>query len=355
MDPSIEEKEAIESQDTADSAGIDRRTFLRAGAAVGAAALSLPALLDTASAAQGQALSQGDVDVLRFLAAAELIEEDLWRQYTEFAEGNEGYREVLESLDEGLPQYISDTTDDERSHADFINAFLRSRHAQPVNLDRFRTLPAVDAEGADQSTMRLTNLRSLNVDTSWFMRYRGAGNPDFGDTFPQIANIRNRAAVPTSDGLSDDQLKAAAYTAAFHFPTVEQGGTSLYVNMLGKVRRIETLRIVASIGPVEAIHFSVFQGSLEDMEEFDAGGGLIFPDLENMEELAEAVMPKPCTFLQRDLPRCSVIRPTSEAKAGAVAATNAMIASNLFLGQSPTFLRELRTLAERADRASRGF
>jgi hypothetical protein len=46
--------------------------------------------------------------------------------------------------------------------------------ARAVNLDEFRTLPSSKATGATQIG-RLTNLRSLDVDTSWYVRYRSTG------------------------------------------------------------------------------------------------------------------------------------------------------------------------------------
>jgi hypothetical protein len=330
---------------------MDRRTFLKQGAMAGVAVTPIAGLLASASVADGGHIPPGDAAILQFLAAAELIEEDLWQQYAELSEGNPVYKEMLEGLDEAYPNYIGDATADEHSHHAFINAFLSHRNVQPVNLDRFRTLPSVDVEGANQIG-RLTNLRALNVDTSWFWRYRGSGNPDFGDSFPQIATIQGRPSVPTSNSMTDDEIKAAAFTAAFHFPTIEQGGTSLYVNMLTKVSHLDTLKVVASIGPVEAIHFSVFQGSLEEMEAFTAPNGQVFPDLANMEE-TEDVLPVPCTFFNANFPPCSVVRPISDSKAGAMAAVNALKSSNLFQGQSQQFIRELERLAQRADNARR--
>src|SRR5205807_7728712 len=50
------------------------------------------------------------------------------------------YQNALEQLDEDMPQYIADNTDDELSHATFLNAFLHSMGQPDVNLDQFRTL-----------------------------------------------------------------------------------------------------------------------------------------------------------------------------------------------------------------------
>jgi hypothetical protein len=37
-------------------------------------------------------LARGDVAILKFLAAVEILESDLWQQYNELALGNESYR-----------------------------------------------------------------------------------------------------------------------------------------------------------------------------------------------------------------------------------------------------------------------
>src|SRR5207253_7945298 len=177
-----------------------RRSFLRnlgLGAALlapGAALLSssAKALAKNGNEKEKNALTRGDVAILQLLAAAELIETDLWKQYNELGGVNapdSGYKAGLVILDGDQPQYIADNTDDEISHAAFLNAYLRSKGAQPVNLDEFRTLPSSKATGARQKG-RLTNLQSLDVDTSWYMRYRSTQNPDLGASFPQAVDIR---------------------------------------------------------------------------------------------------------------------------------------------------------------------
>jgi hypothetical protein len=65
---------------------------------------------------------------------------------------------------------------------------------QPVNLDDFRTLHSSAAMGAAQKA-RLMNHTALTVDTSWWLRYRSPGNPDFGDVFPQLINIVEQPAT----------------------------------------------------------------------------------------------------------------------------------------------------------------
>jgi hypothetical protein len=146
---------------------IHRRFFLQGlGIASASSALlpaaSLFAAKPTQASEQEQhgQLSRGDAAILRFLAAAELIESDLWTQYNELGGvdgGNPAYIAALENRDGDMPQYITDNTDDELSHAAFLNAYLKSRGAQPVNLDAFRTLPSSQATGAKQIG-RLTNL-----------------------------------------------------------------------------------------------------------------------------------------------------------------------------------------------------
>src|SRR6202050_1312961 len=199
------------------SSTVDRRSFLKGSllagsAAVGAGLLTSGTLARAkASTQESSSLNKGDVAILRFLAAAELIESDLWTQYAELGGiGTNGpievnpnqtlnnYQVALSNLDGDGPQYISSNTLDEVSHATFLNAYLESKGAPPVDLDKFRTLRGSQATGSS-GKLRLTNLMHLNVDTSWFIRYRSATNPDFGATFPQAITITNRTAIPITD------------------------------------------------------------------------------------------------------------------------------------------------------------
>ena len=163
-----------------------RRSFLK-GIGIAGAALSAGTLLATRADAgdddRSGSLTRGDAAILRFLAAAEIIETDLWLQYQElggvqdtefssFIGGNPLYTKALAILDEDMDQYIHANTDDEVSHFEFINAYLTSKGASPVNLDKFRTLPGSQATGSNKSKLRLTNLMNLNVDTSFWTRYR---------------------------------------------------------------------------------------------------------------------------------------------------------------------------------------
>ena len=344
------------THDLTDSA---RRDFLKHGAFAGAALGAAMTGGDVFSPVRAKAapldggLDAGDAAILRFLAAAELIEHDLWQQYAELGENNPGYKEALEGIDDDMVDYAVDVTEDELSHHEFINAFLAANGAIPVDLDEFRTIPPPDVTGI-LPTPRLTNLTRLSVDTSFYNRYRGTGNPDFGDTFPQIATIRDQPGIPTSNGLSGKRLGAIARVATFHFASIEVGGTSLYDSFLTKVTTPDVLRIVGSIYATEAIHYAIFEDTFGGITAFqNASGTLVVPDLTEGKHDSEHVMPKRCVFLRRDLPTCSVIRPSSTENGGALAAVRALTASNLFDGQSLKFFRTLRRLAIAADAAIR--
>src|ERR1700728_2228229 len=193
---------------------VDRRSFMKTGLLTGGAAAVGVGLLASKSSAQERGrLNQGDAAILRFLAAAELIEADLWTQYAELGGiGNDqpievnptpnpplnNYQVALSNLDSDGPQYIASNTLDEVSHATFLNAYLVSRGAEPVNFSQFETLKGSTAQGSSLKP-RLTNLMNLNVDTSWFVRYRSATNPDLGATFPQAITINNVTAIPRTD------------------------------------------------------------------------------------------------------------------------------------------------------------
>jgi hypothetical protein len=142
------------------------------------------------------------------------------------------------------------------SHATFINAYLASKAAEPVDLDRFRNLPSSMASGAKQIG-RLTIIMNLAVDTSWYIRYRSTTNPEFGATYPQALTIVDRPGIPrdNADFSDADHIQAIANTAAFHFAMIEQGGSSLYITLAQKVTNLEVLKIVASIGGDEVAHF----------------------------------------------------------------------------------------------------
>jgi hypothetical protein len=338
---------------SAGSGPIRRRTALQA---LGIAGVALGSGLGGASRALAAGITPGDVAILKFVAAAEILESDLWLQYQELAMGNTAYNAALMKLDEDMPQYISDNTDDELSHAAFLNAYLTSVGAQPVNLDAFRTLPSSPAKGAAK-TARLTNLTALTVDTSWWLRYRSPGNPDLGDTFPQLINIVKQPAIPLRDNHSADEIQAIANTAGFHFAAIEQGGTSLYASLIPKATDLDVVRILVGIGGSEVNHFAIWHDKAGNAPAVTVGS-LVFPDLGKLDgdesKQKNLIMPEPCKFLRADLPACSVIRPSSTEKGGAVAAATGLTNSGLFTGQSAAFFSALNALAADADKAVRG-
>jgi len=361
--PNMKETTIEHSKDS-----LSRRSFLSKSLAVGAGTISVGLLADTAKASGG--VTAGDAAILRFLAAAEIIESDLWQQYNELGgiqdsevpggSGNAAYTDALGVLDGDMPQYVHDNTDDEFTHWHFLNAFLVSVGAQPVNLDAFRTLPSSKATGAQQIG-RLTNLLHLNVDTSWWLRYRSGHNPDFGFVFPQFINISNRPAIPPSDLPSgSDAIQAIANTAAFHFAAIEQGGSSLYSALGLGVTNLTVLKILFGIGGVEVNHFAIWHDKAGNAPAvtIPGVGGVAFPDLGsfdgNQSRQLNLIMPEPCTFIDPTLPACSVIRPSSLANAGAVHAFHALSSSGLFKGQSAAFINFISGLANAADAARRG-
>ena len=356
---------------------VNRRSFIKKGAIAAGAATVGAGLLSHGLAAFGQeataggSLTKGDIAILQFLAAAELIESDLWQQYAELGGVTQGvqnnYQLALQYLDGDGSQYITSNTLDEVSHADFLNAYLVSKGADPVNFDKFRTLQGSKA-GPSANVGRLTNLMHLNVDTSWYIRYRSATNPDFGVSYPQAIKISNRPAIPrdNSDFNDPNHIQAIADTAAFHFGMIEQGGSSLYAAMSQKVTNLEVLKITLSIGGDEIAHFLEwvdFAGNAVQGPPFSFTGsqvpvtddGLTFPDFNQLGPLFQTnlIFPVPCEFISANLPKCAVIRPTSDKFGGAMAAVKGLTADGLFTGQSNEFLAELSQLAAAADAASR--
>src|SRR6266516_462300 len=274
----------------ANSSGqLGRRAFMKR-LGLGGTVL-LPATTWLASRTSGRAegfrgrLTRGDISILRLLAAAEIIEWDLWLQYQELALGNAAYQLALESLDGDMPTYVRQNNRDEFTHQNFLNAYLVSKGHKPVSLEPFRSLPSSQATGANKTAKRLTNLMNLSVDTSWYTRYRSAGNPDFGDTFPQIVNLVDLPAIPNSDlPLPSDsdgfKIQLIANTAGFHFATIEQGGLSLYNSLLSKATSPEVIKIIAGIGGSEIQHFEVWQDKAGNAPlVMDNNGNVLFPQL----------------------------------------------------------------------------
>ena len=365
----------------------NRRSFLKtgltaAGATVGAGLLAhgTKALAQSTSSS----INAGDIAMLQFLAAGEAIEADFYDQYNELGgiqdsevsggSGNAVYTERLRKIDKNLPQYIHDIADDEQSHRDFLNAYLVANGATAVDLEPFRTLPGSTATGSS-GKLRITNLMQLTLDTSWWTRYRSStNNPDVNPTtFEQaVPGLHNGqfTAIPRSDAdlHPAEHIQAIANTAAFHIPTVEQGGGSLRLAMAQRATSVEVLRLLISMGPIELMHFQTLSESAGNAPSLvDPTNDLTFPNLNNgidpntgtsgagVSEMFQTnlIMPEPCPFINTSLPACSVIRPTNTTGV----ATNALkflTAMGLFVGQSAAFFTYMSGLAAAADAAQRG-
>jgi hypothetical protein len=354
---------------------VERRSFLKglgmAGVALSAGGLvTTHARAATSTSSPSKNLSKGDIAILKLLAAAELIEADLWQQYAELGGVSTGvqnpYQLALQNLDGDGSQYISSNTLDEQSHADFLNAYLISKGEEPVDLDQFRTLPSSKATGAQQIG-RLTNIMQLSVDTSWYVRYRSATNPDFGATFAQALAALANGQFPGIPRTNDDfgpknHVQAIANTAAFHFGFIEQAGSSLYATLSQKVSNAEVLKITLSIGGDEICHFLEWvdfagNGVQPPIAPFtDPTNKLHFPNFDAKKNpllQTNLIFPVPCEFISPSLPHCAVIRPTSPGQIDAVGAINGFISDGLFIGQPPEFSELLLNLAHAADAASR--
>jgi len=392
----------------------NRRLFLR-NSAVAAGAVSVgAALLPHSAAAFGfdddddrVPVTRGDLAILSFLSALEQVESDLWIQYAELggvttsvpdAEGLEpndlslngkpiktglavGYVTALQVLDTDMPQYITDNTDDEISHHQFLNNYLASKGGRPIDLSQFAILPPSQVSGVPQNG-RLTNLKQLTIDTTWWTRYRSSTkNPDLGDSFenavPDLAKAPHTAipltdadAALNSDGSIPNHLQAIANTAGFHFAFIEQGGTSLYPTLAQKVSNLQVLRVLLSIGGTEAMHFQTWHDKAGNATNI-TDGNLTFPDLNSGVDpntgatgvadqfQTNLIMPEPTAFLHKSLGPVSIIRPTTDKNSGAQAALQSFVDDGLFLDPSTNkntgIVAVLMKLAEAADDARRTF
>jgi hypothetical protein len=359
----------------------NRRSFLKNGMVAAGAATVGAGLLTGGLSAFGQEreasrLTKGDAAILQLLLAAEIIETDLWQQYRELGgveatgSNSQPYIDALQKLDGDMPQYVSDNTDDEISHVAFLRAYLNSKGHEPVDLSHFANLPPSKVPGVPQ-TGRLTNLKQLSVDTSWWGRYRSTENPDLGAKgFAQAVptlSIGRHAAIPrdTADLADANRIQAIADTAGFHFGFIEQAGTSLYATLSQRVSSSEVLRITIGIGGSEIMHFQVWHDKAGNA---NAGNPIPFTVIDpvnnstvtftdltaNQPESLQAnlIMPEPCDFI-KNLPEVAVIRPTGRGQIDAAGAINGFIADGLFIGQSREFVELVLYLAEEADEAQR--
>jgi hypothetical protein len=384
----------------------NRRSFLKSGMVAAGAATVGTAMLPGSPAAFARQeddhapITKGDIAILTFLSALEQVEADLWIQYAELGGAtNQGLSPIdlpfkmglapnyitgLMVLDGDMPQYISDNTDDEISHHRFLNNYLQSKGAKTIDLtSQFAILPPSQVTGVPQNG-RLTNLKQLTVDTSWWTRYRSSTkNPDFGGTFenaiPDLAKgqhpaipLNNDDLVLDNNGNISNHLQAIANTAGFHFAFIEQGGSSLYPALAQKVTNLEVLRILLSIGGSEIAHFQTWQDKAGNASNI-TDGDLTFPDLNGGvdpntgatgaditdEFQTNLIMPEPTLFLNEKLGPVSIIRPTSTKQGGAVASVQSFVDDGLFLdpatNKNTGIVQVLFDLAEEADAARRRF
>jgi len=386
----------------------NRRSFLKNSMVAAGAATMGAALLPGTSAAFGKEddehspVTKGDIAILTFLSALEQVEADLWIQYAELGGAtNQGLSPIdlqqngrkivtglapayitgLMVLDGDMPQYIADNTDDEISHHAFLNNYLQSKGAKPVDLNQFAILPPSQVTGIPQKG-RLTNLKQLTIDTSWWTRYRSeTTNPDLGATFenavPDLAKGQHPA-IPLNDGdlvldnsgNISNHLQAIANTAGFHFAFIEQGGSSLYPALAQKVTNLEVLRVLLSIGGSEIMHFQTWHDKAGNAANI-TDGDLTFPNLNlgvdpnngstgtNVadEFQTNLIMPEPTVFLNPKLGPVAIIRPTSTQQGGAVASVVSFVDDGLFLdpatNKNTGIVDVLMRLAEEADEARR--
>jgi len=388
----------------------NRRSFLKNSMVAAGAATMGAALLPCTSAAFGKEdedhspMTKGDIAILTFLSALEQVEADLWIQYAELGGAtNQGLSPIdlqqngkkiltglapayitgLLVLDGDMPQYIADNTDDEISHHAFLNNYLQSKGGKPVDLSQFAILPPSQVTGVPQKG-RLTNLKQLTIDTTWWTRYRSAtANPDLGATFenavPDLAKGQHPA-IPLNDGdlvldsngNISNHLQAIANTAGFHFAFIEQGGSSLYPALAQKVTNLEVLRVLLSIGGSEIMHFQTWQDKAGNATNI-TDGNLSFPNLNSgvdptngatgndVADLFQTnlIMPEPTVFLNPKLGPVAIIRPTSTQQGGAVASVVSFVDDGLFLdpatNKNTGIVDVLMHLAEEADEARRRF
>ena len=384
-------EEGQPSQSVSAGKTLPRRKFLKRAGVAGFAMSAGALLSEIALSEEGSgSLNSGDAAILRFLAAVEQIEADLWQQYAELgglqtnepplisglSGGNTAYTQALSNLDADMPTYIHDNTEDEFSHAGFLNAYLASKGAETISLSGFKRLPSSQADGAQQIG-RITNLMELTIDTSWWTRYRSrTQNPDLGNSFANaiaILGTKRHTAIPRTN--SEAQLDASspngvtdltqyiANTAGFHFAFIEQGGTSLYAQLAQRVTHPEVLRVLLSIGGTEIMHFQTWHDKAGNAPKLNgvldpvSGDTVDFPDLTtfngNEDLQANLIMPEPTHFLSQSLPVVSIIRPTQTAGA-ATGALKAFTDDGLFIGQGQDFLNLMRDLAADADAARKG-
>ena len=327
---------------------VQRRSFLKSIGLAGAA-LSASVVLGRDSLAQEShrrtgKLPKGDAALLRFAAAVELIEADLWQQYNELGGvqgGNPAYIAALSNLDGDMPQYIADNTDDELSHAAFLKMPTDiQRRGTRRSGDAFRTLPSSQASGA-KNIGRLTNLMRLNVDLSWYNVAPQREEPRLRSEVERPIHDPQRARNTTQR--HRHTAGSSTTSPSSHTPGGSHAGNCKHGRVpfcFYRARWCEPLphagfqgdgsrgaAILVSIGGVEIDHFGLWHDKAGNAVAQPLAGvtdpqtGLTFPDLNALNselDQTNLILAEPCTFISKNLPECSVIRPTTTEHGGAV-------------------------------------
>jgi hypothetical protein len=316
-------------------------------------------------------LSKRDLAILRFLTVVEQIERDIWQQYSELGGATDrmqnGYQLALQVLDLNTSRQISNDYIDELSHARFLNEVLKSEGAEPVDLERFRTLRGSAAPGA-LNIGRLTNLMHLKVDTSWLARYRRAHDSESGLPESQTMPVLSSQSIPRSeaDFCEPEHAQKIANVAVFHFGHLTCRVLSLYANLCKMERRAKVLRILLGIGGQEVAHFlgwidiaykitpgPLFRFDIPQTPIERHGPVLDECDTAPRQLISQArkIVSGCSGSLRADHPVTSLFPSVDDELRGAVAAIHCLTQDGIFVGQSDEFMRMLIALANEADDA----
>ena len=168
-------------------------------------------------------------------------------------------------------------TEDELSHADFINAFL-NRSAQPVDSTRSATIMPPNVRAAagrspdqpDRPHRRHQLLHPLS----------GTENPDFGATFASDRDHPRPAGDPDLERAQRQGLAPSRASRPSTSPRSSRAAAASTTSSSPIVSSREVLRIVSSIYGTEAVHYAIFRDSLTGVTAFhSADGKLVVPNL----------------------------------------------------------------------------
>ncbi len=210
----------------------------------------------------------------------------------------------------------------------------------------------------------------LDMDTSWYIRYRSLENPECRAFSTQAIRIVNRQSIPRTDADFErpSHVQEIANTAALHFGFIEHAGSSLYAGLSQKVRRVAVLKIILGIGGDEIAHFLAwveFAGNavlgppftFPNAQSPVANHDITFPDLSGKSGgslyQTNLSFPVPGNSMTKNGTCCPVIRQLDGQFGGAVATINSFTQNGLFVGQSPKFISTFMQMAEDADGAIR--